>query len=178
MRFKRFQVRWGWQAGFWLLLVGYLILRKLVIPAGVSGYQAQQFRHGPGVYISLIAYIMPVVNGFSGFITEMEMGVLMLLNTNPYLFLLSLASNLTAFYQARRQWVLALAGYGMSLIAFLPMAWLKQFPHYAYWPIALRSLFSISLLWVAYELTVIAWSPPTQQAPPRRDPAPGSLPHR
>ena len=175
---NRYKVRWGWQAGFWALLVAYIILRKAVIPSGVSGYQAQQFRHGPGVYISLFNYAMPFVTGITGFLSGLATSPLVLLTGPPYSFMLSVATNLTSFYQARRQWVLALAGYGMSIIAFLPMAWLKQFPHYHYWPMAMRSLCTVMLLWVAYELVLIAWSPLTRQAPKRLDPAPGSLPHQ
>jgi len=175
-RFSRFRVRWGWQAGFWALLIGYLVLRKEVLPAGVSHYQAQQFRAGPGVRISLLNYAMPFVNGFSGFLASFEMGPLIFMTWAPYGFFLSAASNLTAFYQAGRHWVWALAGYGMSFLAFLPMAWVKQFGHYNYWPMAMRSLFTMVLLWAGYELMLNACSPPTRQAPPRPDPAPGSLP--
>lgn len=175
---SRYRVRWGWQAGFWTLLVGYLILRKLVVPTGVSAYQAQQFRSGGGVRLSLLDYLLPCANGYAGFMTDLEGGLLMLMTGAPYVYVLSVATNLTAFYQAKRRWVWALAGYGMSFLAFLPMAWLKQFPHYSYWPLALRSLFTVMLALVAVDLTLIAWSPPTRQAPKRLDPAPGSLPHR
>jgi len=149
-----------------------------VIPAGASGYQLQQFRSGPGVYISLFDYTMPFVNGIKGFLVNLEMGPLAFVTGAPYGFFLSVVENLTAFYQSRRRWIFALAGYGMSIIAFLPMAWVKQFAHYNYWPMALRSLFAVTLLWVAFELAVIAWSPRGRQAPLRPDPAPGSLPHR
>ena len=177
MRASRMQVRWAWQAGFWALLVAYLLLRRAVIPAGVSHYQAQQFRHGPGVYLSLLAYAMPFANSIPGMIVDLQTGPLILMTGTPYAFVLGAASNLTAFYQARRRWVFALAGYGMSCLAFLPMAWVKQFGHYNYWPMALRSLFTVTVLWVGYDLLIIAWSPPTRQARPRPDPAPGSLPH-
>ena len=174
----RIRVRWGWQAGFWALLFAYLLLRKALIPAGVSHYQAQQLRHGPGVYLSLFAYILPCANAVPGFLADLQTGPLILITTTPYAFALGVASNLTAFYQARRRWVWALAGYGMSIIAFLPMAWVKQFAHCNYWPMALHTLFTMSLLWVGIDLMISAWSPPTQQAPPRLDPAPGSLPHQ
>ncbi len=176
MKFSGFRVRWGWQAAFWSLLVGYLAVRHAVIPAGVSSYQAQQYRHGPGVWLSLLDYAFPALNTISGFIATLDQGWFLVMNSGFYLFFVGLGSNITAFYQARRRWVWALAGYGMSFIAFLPMAWVKQFPHYSYWPLAMRSLFTVTLLLVAGELTVSAWSPPSRQAPKRLDPAPGSLP--
>ena len=178
MRMNRYRVRWGWQAAFWLMLVGYLVLRKMIIPPGASGYQLQQFRSGAGVRISLLDYILPFANGIPSFITDLDGGLLSLVGASPYLFVLSAVSNLTAFFQARRRWIFALAGYGMSIIAYLPMAWLHQFGHYHYWPMALRSLFAATLLWIAFDLAVNAWSPPTRQAPLRLDPAPGSLLHR
>ena len=176
MRCERFKVRWLWQIGFWSLMVAYLIFRKAVMPTGMSSYQSQQIRFGPGVGISLFVFIAPFANGIQGFLITIQDGWITLLNAGVYVFCVSAASNLTSFYQARRQWVWALAGYGMSILAFLPMAWFKQFAHYSYWPIAIRSLFTMSLVLVAYELMIIACSPPTQQAPPRLDPAPGSLP--
>lgn len=176
MRWQGFRVRWGWQAPFWCLLVGYLALRHAVIPSSASGYQLQQFRHGPGVWIDLAKYAFPFMFGL-GTAGAWFFGLpLTLFTADPWQFLLSAASELTAFYQARRRWPLALAGWGMAFIAFLPMAWLKQFGHYHYWPLALRSLLVAVLGWLALDLTVSAWSRPTVQAPPRHDPAPGSLP--
>jgi hypothetical protein len=177
MRCSGYRVRWGWQGAIWSLLAGYLAVRHFSIPAGVSGYQAQQYRHGPGVMISLLDYAFPALNTLSGFIATLDQGWFLLTNSGIYLFALGFTANVSAFYQARRRWVWALAGYGMSLIAFLPMAWLKQFPHYSYWPLALRSVFTVTLFLVAGELTVSAWSPLARQAPKRLDPAPGSLPH-
>ncbi|MDR3691915.1 MAG: hypothetical protein P4L46_21220 [Fimbriimonas sp.] len=178
MHFRGYRVRWGWQAGFWLILVGYLLLRKAVIPPGASGYQLQQFRKGPGVAISLFNYGLPFVNSIKGFLSDIESGFIIFVTPAPYSFFLSVSANLTTFYQARRRWILALAGYGMSIIAFLPMAWVKQFAHYNYWPMALRTLLTVTILWIGLDLIVIAWSPRSRQAPPRLDPAPGSLPHR
>lgn len=66
MRLTGIRVRWGWQAGYWLLLGLYLVARKELLPPGVSGYQLQQFRHGPGVYIDLCNYALPFYSGLSG----------------------------------------------------------------------------------------------------------------
>ena len=127
--------------------------------------------------MSLLDYAFPALNTVSGFMATLDQGFYILMNQGIYLFTLGFVANVTAFYQAKRRWIWALAGYGMSLIAFLPMAWVKQFPHYSYWPLALRSLFTVSLFLAAVDLTVIAWSPRVLRAPQRLDPAPGSLPH-
>jgi hypothetical protein len=32
LRLQGYRVRWGWQAAFWLILVGYLVLRRVLLP--------------------------------------------------------------------------------------------------------------------------------------------------
>ena len=175
-RWRGFLVRWGWQIPAWSLLVGYILLRAAILPAQASGYQNQQLRFGPGVLFSLIDYVMPSLGNIYGLFTMLDLGVLMLLMTRPYLSLLAVVSDVTTIVQARRHWVLALAGWGMAFLAFLPMAWLNQFDHYHYWPLAMRALLVAVLGWIGLELLVTAWSPRGTTAPPRPDPAPGSLP--
>lgn len=175
-RWRGFRVRWGWQVPAWGLLVGYLVLRKLILPSEHSAYQDQQLRFGPGVWLSLTDYLVPSINSVQSMATYFEMGWEVLLMGAPYLAVLAVARDATAIYQARRRWVFALAGWGMSFLAFLPMAWLNHFDHYHYWPLALRSLLVAVLGWTGLELLVTAWSPRGTQAPPRPDPAPGSLP--
>jgi hypothetical protein len=175
-RWQGFRVRWVWQAPAWALLVGYLVLRRLLLPTEHSGYQDQQLRFGPGVWLSLSDYLAPSLSAVQNLATYVESGWPALLIATPYLIVLGVARDVTAFVKARRRWVLALAGWGMSFLAFLPMAWLNHFDHYHYWPLALRSLLVAVLGWIGVELLVTAWSPRGTQAPPRPGPAPGSLP--
>lgn len=164
-----------WFAAFWALLAGYLLLRYALVPSAISGYQAQQFRHGPGVFLSLAAYLFPTsqemlaYTGLSGF----ESWPIVI---GPSL---GVAANVAAYGIVwRSSWRnYALLGLVLSFLAFLPMAWLKPFDHYHYLPMALRSLFVISLIAGCGTALVTAAGRPTIQAPPRRDPAPGSLPH-
>jgi len=51
------------------------------------------------------------------------------------------------------------------------MAWLKQFGHYHYWPLALRTIFVLGIARVAWDLVSIAACPPSCE---RRH---GLLPH-
>jgi hypothetical protein len=175
-RWRGYRVRWGWQAPAWALLVGYLILRTVLIPREVSSYQDQQLRFGPGVYLTLVDYVMPSLGTLWALATSFEGGWLGLMTSAPYYALLAFARDAVTVVKARRHWVLALAGWGMSLLAFLPMAWLQPFDHYHYWPLAMRALFVAVLGWIGVELTVTAWSPQGTSAPPRPGPAPGSLP--
>jgi len=170
--------RWGWQALFWSLLIGYLWVRHSVIPPGESGYQKQQLRSSvAGGVMALTPLFFSPINALGPIITSIESGWLVLFTGQIYANLLTCVSGVTAVYQLRRDWVLALTGWALSILAFLPMAFLKMFEHYYYWPFALRTVFVIALGNVAWKLTSTAWSLPELQAPPRRSPAPGSLPH-
>jgi hypothetical protein len=183
LRLQRLRVRWAWQAAFWGLLGGYLVLRNVLVPSDVSGYQAQQFRSGPGVWTSLLDYFVPSASLlWQGFLVYdpsfmfAEGGVYGLVATFPFRATLGVASTLGAATAAARSWLLPFTGWMLSGLAFLPMAWLKHFDHYHYLPMALRAFFVSAMLGVAGRALVSAVSRPAIQAPPRRDPAPGSLP--
>jgi len=179
-RWQGYRVRWGWQVPFWGTIAVYWVVRHAYIPPSPSHYQLQQFRTGPGVYISLSNYLIPSLFGLeSAFQSWVPLLPISLISSlEPLGTVMSVASDIATVIQARRRWVLTFAGFGMAFLAFLPMAWVKQFNHYHYWPLAFKSLFVAMLGWLAFDLTLSAVSPQTQQAPPRRDPAPGSLPHR
>ncbi|MCB8933790.1 MAG: hypothetical protein H6534_10140 [Chthonomonadaceae bacterium] len=170
------RVRWGWHLLFWAALVGYLLLRASVVPSDPSGYQQQQFRTGPGVGLSLLDYLLPaagIVWTSSGLL---EQGAYLLLSAGFWAVLLSVASTVAIVWALRRRWRLTLAGWALSSLAFLPMAWMKSFEHYHYWPMALRTLFVAAVVGAAANSWISAASRPTLQAPSRPDPAPGSLP--
>jgi hypothetical protein len=177
MRLQGFQPRWGWQALFWGLLVAYLAMRSALVPSEVSGYQAQQFRSGPGVWLALTDYFFPAGRDLHSIWITLDFGLMLILIGSFWASLLHIAANITAYVQAaKRQWVWALGGWALSFGTFLPMAWLKPFEHYHFWPMALRSLFFAALLFTMLELIKRAASLPAIQAPPRSVPAPGSLP--
>lgn len=176
LRLQRYRVRWSWQVVFWGLLVLYYLARKAFLPEGSSGYQLQQFRTGPGVYFSIFAYALPSFQSLYMLAKTFDMSVWILPRT--YAIFWEAYSNVAGLLAAFRHWRLALTGLALSFFAYLPMAWLNQFDHYHYWPMALRSLFVAVLAWGTWELCVIAVSPPARQAPPRPSPAPGSLPRR
>lgn len=178
MRLLRRRVCWGWQAAFWGVLALYLIVRSRLVPSDVSGYQAQQFRSGPGVVDSILSYVVPAWGSVWLTVQTLDAGWLIWLNLEPYAVLARLASNVAVWVAARKEWVLLVAGWAMSAIAFLPMAWLKHFDHYHYLPMAMRALFVAVTAVVAGKALVSAASRPTIPAPPRLDPAPGSLPRR
>lgn len=176
LRWRGFRVRFGWQAAFWGLLAGYLALRWAVLPHDVSGYQQQQFRDGPGVFQSIMEYVLPVFGHIrTGMIILIEQGPIVLILSQWVDVYLGFGATLSVLSLLRRDWVLPLAGWALSILTFLPMAWVKHFDHYHYWPMAMRALFVVALLPVVAKATVTALSPQAVQAPPRPDPAPGSL---
>lgn len=177
LKWQGFKVRWGTQALFWGGLVVYLALRIRFVPSGASGYQLQQFRTGISVWITILAFLAPGFAGYKAFLSTLSDGFLIWLTPGPWTFLIGDGSNISAAISLRQRWIFALGGYLLSMIAFLPMAWIKMFEHYYFWPLALRSLLVVVLGERVWEMAVIGWSPRALSAPQRRDPSPGSLPH-
>lgn len=183
MRWQRYRVRWGWHVLFWAVLGGYLAVRWAFLPAETSGYQEQQLRFGPGVWLSLGDYAMPELSTMwqAWRVVDVpvllaEIGLAGLILSVPYKATFAFVGNVVAYVQARRDLCMAATGWLLSVVAFLPMAWVKHFDHYHYWPMAMRAFFAAVMFGVAVRLTVSAVSLPPQQAPQRPDPAPGSLP--
>jgi hypothetical protein len=176
LRWQRYRVRWQLHFAFWALLGGYLALRAAVLPTDVSAYQAQQFRSGSGVLLSLMDYVFPAFAGLLTLWNSFELGPGLLLTYQPWQALIGLASNVVAVLRARRDWILPLTGWALSIVTFLPMAWMKHFDHYHYWPMAMRALFVVAMAGIGAQALVSAASRPARRAPPRPDPAPGSLP--
>ncbi|MEZ0327370.1 MAG: hypothetical protein ACAH95_15845 [Fimbriimonas sp.] len=171
------RVRWAWHFVFWAALVGYLLLRHNLVPDDTSAYQKQALRSGPGVLLDIAAYALPALAILPSFINSI-VGWAVILFSRFWLSVFVICSNAAAIWSVKRHWQLTSAGYGLSLLAFLPMAWLNRFEHYHYLPMAFRSLFVVAMGWVAWDLTVIALSPRARQAPQRLSPAPGSLPRQ
>lgn len=173
---------------FWAVLGVYLVVRKAVIPPGNSEYQLQQYRSSVDVLLTLCDYAFSPARSILMMQGQLEFGWANLLMTQ-WQSVLGVVSSLVAltFVWGKRASVLMqrdwtpLIGYALSFLAFLPMAWFKAFPsynHYHYWPMALRALFAVSMLGLAIQLIVTGASRRAIQAPLRRTPAPGSLPHR
>lgn len=172
---------WLWHATFWALLGCYLLLRRTLLPEGFSDYQAQQFRDGMGVWMSHLRYGLPAGRAWIPIeATVREPGLDVLFVPSLWAALILVAGNLAAIaLLARdRRWPLVAGAFVLSFLAFLPMAWLKPFDHYHYWPLAMRSIFIVAFAAVVGSAALSAVSPPALRAPPRPDPAPGSLPRR
>jgi hypothetical protein len=177
LRLQRYQVRWGWQAAFWGALVLYFLARRAFLPEGASAYQDQQFAGGNmGKVLFLSDYLLPSLGAVLTQVRVLDMGWSLMVTPHLYIAIWRAVANVYGYVAAARHWALALTGFSLSAIAYLPMAWLHQFDHYHYWPMALRTLFVAVLGWGAWELCVIAVSPRARQAPTRPSPAPGSLP--
>lgn len=176
MRFQRYRVRWVWVGAAFAMLAGYLVLRSQLVPTQVSGYQAQQFRDGPGLWIDLGSYAMPALVWI--WLTLPGFHLLMLVLGSIWIGILHSAGNAVAWMRLRFKPPFALFGLAASFVAFLPMAWLKSFDHYDAWPMAMRAILAVSVTAMAAQALASAASRPTLPAPSRRDPAPGSLPHR
>lgn len=180
--------RWGWPIASWGLLGLYFLARRAFIPAGVSEYQDQQLRQSLDVFLTLGDYAFPAARQIHALIYQFDLGLVSVFLTQQATIWGSIA-NIVAYpalaRSPRMRWLGAneyawlLAGFAMSFLAFLPMAWLKAFPsynHYHYFSMGFRSLFAVVAIIAGVRIAVSAASPRGRQAPPRLAPAPGSLP--
>lgn len=160
------------------VLVTYLAIRVALVPSSPSGYQSQQFRNGGGVAISLMDYLAPACNGFATLTLTLSTSLLILLNIEPWMLISRIAGNVASWFTAIRDRGRSqiLAFFALSVLTYLPMAWLQQFGHYHYWPSAARTVYVACLTVAALKMLVTAVSPRALQAPSRPNPAPGSLP--
>lgn len=146
----------GWQygrvqrffaAGFFAEIAGYLALRSAVLPQTTSRYQNQQFRTGAGVWQSLALSVgLPFTAGLRLYSNVGASWEVLLLGSN-YVellwFVLPFIFWVWAWKQGRlRELAFPLA---CAALAFAPMAFLKPFDHYYFWPMAVRVLFVLGL---------------------------------
>lgn len=171
--------RWLPHVGFWALLLGYLALRSTILPGDASGYQQQQFRSGPGVWLSLWDYILPAVNQIRFVQVNAEFGSEAIFLSSTWSAVLAMAANVAALVVAwrdTRRWLIFLF-LGLGFVAFLPMAWLKHFDHYHYWPMAMQAMFLVSVAWAAARMIFSEAARPAAPEPAPPDPEPGSPLH-
>lgn len=175
---RGYRSAWWPHVVFWSLLVGYLVLRSQLVPSDVSGYQDQQFRSGPGVWIVLGSYTVPSLYGLYLLWSSLSSGLIIALTSSFWSPVVAFVGNAAALWRgwgSRETRWLFFGFFLLSLVAFLPMAWLKPFGHYHYLPSALRAPFVVLMSVAVFRLVASAVSLPELRAPERRGPAPGSL---
>jgi len=172
------RVRWKSHVVFWLILGLYVFARSRVLPQGPSDYQMQQSREGASAYLSIINYVFPGLGSARTWWSTLALGSSILLTATFYSLPIQAAGNLFTYWEAFKRNKIALSSWAASCLAFLPMAFLKPFAHYHYFPMSLRAIFVALLVGVVWKMIVSAVSPQGLQAPERRSPAPGSLHHR
>jgi hypothetical protein len=163
------RVHWANLALFWGMLVGYLILRRALVPSDVSGYQAQQFRDGAGVFNDLLLYLAPGLTNWSVFSGSFEVGALAFITSIPWVsgsLIFGNMSSLFGVWQDRNRW-LGIGFLLMGFVAFLPMGWLKFFAHYHYFPAVFYSFFVVVFAQMVLGWVVEAVSPSRVLAPAR-----------
>jgi hypothetical protein len=177
LRLQRLNVRWWAHVFPWAVLGAYLFLRHQVLPSTTSTYQNQQLRFGPGVYTSVLEYLLPFASGYYRILIVLSEGWILWLTAVPYGVLLSILGELSALWESRRNGLFVVTGLLLAFISFLPMAWLQPFEHYHYWPACFRAILSTGILVAMGRAFLSAVSLQGIPAPPRSSPAPGSLRH-
>jgi hypothetical protein len=121
------------------------------------------------VALSILDYAFPAGHALLQGWSTLDLGWDALIVPALYVAVIGLASNIAAIpsVKAHRSGYLILGGYVLSILAFLPMAWVKHFDHYHYWPMAMRAIFVVGLGLAAGSGCLRTLSPPGVQAPPR-----------
>lgn len=166
-----FQVRWLALGVPWGTLIGYMVLRSAILPAKVSGYQAQQFRNGPSVFWDLVEFFAPMIRFGRDIFMSFEAGFLLWFTAEPWKLVILFIANVVGVWvvwKDRDRWPILFAQ-AAAIISFLPMAWLKYFGHYLYWPMMFWAMYVIMLVPAMFRRWVIAVSPQEIQAPLRSD---------
>lgn len=182
MAIKGWKPRWWIHGLTWGLLLAYLVFRSRVIPNDISGYQAQQMRSSleGGLIVDLINYTVPGLNFIRTFAATLMPDPFILLTPSfwaPLTAIVGCIATIWVCAKDEQKWSI-LAFWLMAFVSFLPMAWLKMFAHYHYWPSSFLSLAWALIVAAGMRAVISAVSPPAIQAPLRSDPAPGSLPHQ
>lgn len=170
---------WWTQGLFWGVLISYLGVRYAVVPSDASAYQLQQFRTGSAVVRDLVAVPLPLIHWWRDVGLALQTGVLILL-TSPIWIGMALGIANINFY--RETWLdkpfrwLILGGLALTFVSYLPMAFLRYFAHYWYWPSAMWTIVAVGFVAVTWKLVVSAIAPLPIPAPARSRPAAGSLP--
>lgn len=176
LRASGYRTRFGLQIAFWGILIAYIVYRVQIIPVAPSGYQKQQFRHGPGLWIDIVSYLLPGIFGLTSAFTSLSVSFLVMMNEAFWASIGGFVSNVSTWVSIRKAFLKPLIALSLALFAYLPMAFLKQFGHYHYFPAAMLTLFVIALFEAYWPRLISAVSPQAIQAPKRLDRAPGSLP--
>jgi hypothetical protein len=177
LRLSGVQTRFGIQALFWGVLVAYMAWRIQVVPIGASGYQKQQFRLSSSVLIDMMDYGIPNLVYLRTVWATLTTGLILIFSQSVLVPLFGFFTNAGFWISTGKAWKKPLTAILISALAFLPMAFLKQFGHYHFFPMALKTIYIISALEALGAAWIIAASPRVLQAPQRSHRAPGSLPH-
>lgn len=159
------------------ILAAYIAAHLAFVPHEASTYYNWQKQPATMAVRSLQRYFLFPITQFEKLRVVASGGILVWLFIDPWIAAMNFAASITAAWQAQRKGLLCGFGWLGSTLAFLPMAFYKDFSHYHFWPMAIRTIWVVGLGSVAVELTVIAASPRACQSPLRPHPAPGSLLH-
>lgn len=179
-RLRGFRPNWNIHWVFWGTLALYFLVRLQFVPMAASGYQRQQFRSGPAVYVDLLDYFFPSLYEIRILFSSFDQGFSLLLLSVPYLAILRPMMNACALWSVWRDETrhVALFAWLAAGLSFLPVAFLKYFGHYHYLPHAFQALFVVLLIQGVLRISISAISPPAIQAPARQNPESHLLVHQ
>ena len=150
LSFQGIKVRWQWHIMPWVIGLSYAALHKTYLHE--TRYTKQAYRGTTGAFRDIWAWLFPAsfeLKFMGAFLTP-DIGFLAILVDTFWLYLVYVASNLIAYFEARKELIPALFGLLGSVGTVLPMVFQHPLSHYYYLPMVFRSIF---IAWLA----MIAW---------------------
>jgi hypothetical protein len=157
-------------------VVAMVLARHFLVGWQTSGYQQQQLKPIASGLLALLYFLIPATFYWTRITTAIASGWLILMTVPLWHTVLEIGGMVRgSFATFTPPWRL-LPLYLAAFLAFLPMAFLHHFPHYLLWPMGFLALFCVALAQHTVSEFKRVFVRQAVQAPPRSDPAPGSLP--
>lgn len=137
-----------------ILLAAYVAIRTTTVSSEISRYQNQQFRFGPGVWLSFADYSFPPVRELPSWIGMFDAGPGILLLGDFYDFPIRMSLGVVTLLILWRADLVRtfISLWGAAFLSMLPMHFLFPFGHYHYLPMMFQALAAAALVQAYAEL--------------------------
>lgn len=161
LHFQGVKVRWQWHVVFWCLAVTYALLHSHFLRADTR-YRLQQARSWLASVREIGVWLFPTAKDFETtywLFVRTNLAWLALWLTDFWKSLLFFVFSFAGFLQSRRRWLTCAFGLLTSVGAYAVIAFQKTHAHYYAFPLALRTVFVVSLLIIGAELAFTGRAP-------------------
>lgn len=152
LRSQGFSPRWRAHVFAWLLLAVYVYLHVSTFPVATA-YHRSHAAHGLSVALTLLEWVFPATPDlFAAYLTlDTGLGIVAFIVPAVWGGITAAAANAVAYGVLTYRCRLAFLALLCSIGAAAPMAFQKTLQHYYYFPAALRSIYAVLLVCIAWE---------------------------